>query len=290
MSMDLAAPPTLHPNMDMTYFSNLGRRVPTEGMRVFNQTPSEFYKLSQPELNYEKILERLKQQHMAPEHFSTDAFQNTAQLILEKLSTNPAYQNLLQGVHIPFVYAELNDPNDPVDLGVAIESNLLPSVQKSFNTLYPESHFKAVLQSNSELPGNIRLALGSRYEALIEASKQGSVVGWYFPQALQEFDIDSQRRQMKLLPAMEDGAEICLSGAIDICAAVVGSPNLIISEDFYTPILCMSAYEHTDSRMVLLLKSYGPHLEFWCMTQMLTSTITQVSEQWAGGLCVFMKA
>jgi hypothetical protein len=285
MSTDLGALPTSLANMAMTYFSNLGRRVPTEGLRVFNQTPSEYYKLNQPELNYAQILGRLKKQNMAPESFSTEAFQTTAKAVLDKLGTNAAYQNLLQGVHIPFVYA---GPNDPVDLGGAIESKLLPGVQKSFNTLYPESHFKAVLQSNSELPGNIRLAADSKYETFIEAAQQGTVVGWYFPQTLQEFDVDSQRRQMKSLPAL-DGAEICLSGAIDICAAVVGSPNLLISEDFYTPILCMSAYEHTDSRMVLLLKAYGPHLEFWCMTQMLTSTTTQVSEQWTGGLCVFMK-
>ena len=285
MSTDLGALPTSFDNIDMTYFSNLGRRVPTDDLRVFNQTPSEYYKLNQPELNYKQILGRFKQQNMAPESFSTESFENTAKAILEKLGTNPSYHNLLQGVHIPFVYA---GPKDPVDLGGTIESKLLPGVQKSFNTLYPESHFKAVLQSNSELPGNIRLAADSKYETFIEAAQQGTVVGWYFPQALQEFDVDSQRRQMKSLPAL-DGAEICLSGAIDICAAVVGSPNLLISEDFYTPILCMSAYEHTDSRLVLLLKAYGPHLEFWCMTQMLTSTTTQVSEQWAGGLCVFLK-
>lgn len=286
MSTDLGAPLTSLANMALTYFSNLGRRVPTEGLRVFNQTPSEYYKLKQPELDYERILGRLKQQHMAPEFFSTEAFQNTAEAILEKLGTNSAYQNLIQGVHVPFVYAS---PNDPVDLGGAIESMLLPGVQKSFNSFYPESHFKSVLQSNSKLPGNIRLAADSKYENFIAAAQKGTVVGWYFPQALQEFDVDSQRSQMKLLPALV-GAEICLSGAIDICAAVMGSPNLLISEEFYTPILCMSAYEHTDSRMVLLLKAYGPHLEFWCMTQMLSRNTTQVSEQWAGGLCVYVFA
>lgn len=269
----------------MSYFSNLGRRIPFEGMRVFNQTPSEYYKLRQPKLHYETLLDRLKQQHMAPQALSTDSFKNTAQSLLGKIESSASYQNLLKGVHIPFAYA---GPNDSGDLGGAIESKLLPGVQKAFNDLYPDAHFKAVLQSNSELPGNIRLAADSKYESFIEATKQGTVVGWYFPQALQEFDVDSQRRQMKSLPAL-DGAEICLSGAIDICAAVIGSPNLLISEDFYTPILCMSAYAHTDSRMVLLLKAYGPHLEFWCMTQMLTSTVTQVSEQWSGGLCVFMK-
>ena len=252
-------------------------------MRVFNQTPSEYYKLSQPALNYEVILDRLQQQHMAPQDLSTDTFKHTAQSLLEKIDANSTYQNLLKGVHIPFAYA---GPNDSGDLGGAIESKLLPSVQKAFNDLYPDSHFKAVLQSNSELPGNIRLAKDSRYQQFINAAKQSTVVGWYFPQALQEFDVDSQRRQMKSLPAL-NGAGMCLSGAIDICAAVMGSPNLLINEEHYSPILCMSAYEHTDSRLVLLLKAYGPHLEFWCMTQMLTRNTTQVSEQWAGGLCVY---
>ncbi|MFY8013898.1 MAG: hypothetical protein ACOVN3_00520, partial [Limnohabitans sp.] len=67
MSTDLGAHPTSLANMAMAYFSNLGRRVPTEGLRVFNQTPSEYYQLKQPELNYEQILGRLKQQNMAPE-------------------------------------------------------------------------------------------------------------------------------------------------------------------------------------------------------------------------------
>jgi hypothetical protein len=268
----------------MTYFSNLGRRIPFEGVRVFNRTPSQYYKLTQPVLDYEKILERLKQQDMAPASFSIKDFNSAAQSLFETISSDVNYQNLLKGVHVPFVFSETHKQSD---LGAAVEAQLLPSLQKSFNELFPQSHFKAVLQSDSKLTSNIKLAVSSRYESFIEATQKGTVVGWFFPQALQEFDVDSQRSQMASLPQIQ-GAQVCLSGAIDICAAMVGSPNLLISEEFYTPILCMSAYEHFDPRMVLLLKAYGPHLEFWCMTQMLTNTTTQVSEQWAGGLCVYV--
>ena len=80
---------------------------------------------------------------------------------------------------------------------------------------------------------------------------------------------------------------MCLSGAMDIGAAVVGFPELLISKDHYTPILCMSSLVHSDKRLILALKSYGPHMEFWCMTQMLSKKTTQVSEQWAGGLTIF---
>jgi hypothetical protein len=267
----------------MSYFSNLGRRIPETGMRVFNQTPSEYYRLNQPNLAYSEILGRLKKHDLAPMELSNKNFENTAQSLLNVIELSNDFRHLLNGVHVPFVYA---DKHTLSDLGNHLEDHLLPSVQKSFNEVFPQSHFKAVLQSNSELKGNIKIASHSGYESLVDATQQGPVVGWYFPQALQEFDVESQRLQMKSLPQLEN-AQVCLSGAIDICAAVVGSPHLLMSEDFYTPIVCMSALQHVDPRMVLLLKAYGPHLEFWCMTQMLTKDLTQVSEQWSGGLCIF---
>ena len=268
----------------MDYFSKIGRRVPTEGMRVFNQIPSEYYKLSQPELNFEQILESLEHQGMVVPSFKAEKFKQAALGVLSTIELNDSYRNLLKGVHVPFA---ISSTQKGVDLGAHLESNLLPSVQNSFNAVFPQSHFKAVLQSNSELSRNIKLAKHSRYESFIEATQNGAVVGWYFPQALQEFDVSSQRSQMTSLPVLQD-VHVCLSGAIDICASLVGVPSLLINEDCYPPILCMSAYEHSDPRMILLLKAYGPHLEFWCMTQMLTSTTTQVSEQWAGGLTIYI--
>ena len=268
----------------MSYFSNLGRRFPEDGMRVFNKIPSEYYKLVQPKLDYGKILGRLKLQGLSPLAFSESDFERNTHSLLNLIEGNDNYKNLLNGVHIPFVFSSINKIPD---LGSHIEDCLLPSVQKSFNNAYPQSHFKAVLQSNSELQGNINIAHNSGYKSFIESTLRGTVVGWYFPQALQEFDIASQRRQMCTLSQIK-GAQICLSGAIDICAAVVGSPGLLINEEFYAPILCMSAYVHDDPRMVLVLKAYGPHLEFWCMTQMLSSNTTQVSEQWSGGICIYV--
>ena len=143
-----------------------------------------------------------------------------------------------------------------------------------------------MLQGQSELAGRVGLDPHSGYKEFVDASERGTVVGIYFPQALQEFDLASQRRQMQSLPDPV-GMSICLSGGADICAALTGTPELLFSEEFYTPIPTMAAYVHSDERLVLLLKAYGPHMEFWCMTQMLTPNVTQVSEQWAGGLTVY---
>lgn len=267
----------------MQYFDNNGRRVPSKDVRVFGKTPSFYYKLDQPEINYELILKRSKQFNSVPADVLASDFKSKAEELLEVIKIDPAYDNLLKGVRVPFIVSR---KARGIDLGEELESHLLPSIKESFNAQYPEAHFKAVLQSNSELPGNVSLAPESRYQELISAMETGVVVGWYFPQALQEFDIRSQRSQMVSLPALLE-AKACLSGGIDICAAVAGVPDLLISDEFYTPILCMSAYVHCDHRLVLLLKAYGPHMEFWCMTQMLTLDITQVSEQWSGGISIY---
>ena len=267
----------------MSHFNSLGRRVPTADMRVFADKPSNYYKLAQPKIDYGDILQRTKKYSATNMQISGDVFSAKADTLLSLIEKNKDYANLLNSVRVPFVFQY--DERE-ADLGTHLEDDLLPHVKSSFNEMFPDAHFKAVLQSNSELAGNIKLDPNSRYEQLISSSKKAPVVGWYFPQALQEFDIKSQRDQMLQLPELH-GANVCLSGAMDICAALVGSPQLLISGDFYTPILCLSAYVHTDPRLVLLLKAYGPHLEFWCMSQMLYPNITQVSEQWSGGITIF---
>ena len=265
------------------FFDDNGRRIRGKDARVFGSIPNFYYKLEQPEIDYALILKRSKQFNSVPADVLASDFKSKAEAVLEEIKLDPAYGNLLKGVRVPFIAAR---KMSGLDLGEELENELLPGLKESFNAQFPEAHFKAVLQSNSELPGNVSLAPESRYQELISSLEAGVVVGWYFPQALQEFDIQSQRIQMVSLPALT-GAKACLSGGIDICAAVAGVPDLLISDEFYTPILCMSAYVHRDPRLVLLLKAYGPHMEFWCMTQMLTRHTTQVSEQWAGGVTVF---
>lgn len=267
----------------MKYFDENGRRIPGEGARVFGSDPSFYYKLNQPDIEYGLILNRIKQFSFQEVNTSPSAFKAEAEALLKKIQDSEDYSGLLKGIKVPFV---IGKKARSLDLGEELETDLLPSLQNSFNTQFPESHFKAVLQSNSELRGNLTIAAGSRYQELISATETEDVVGWYFPQALQEFDISSQRDQMASLPEIQ-GAKICLSGGIEICSAISGLPDLLISEEFYTPILCMSAYTHADPRLVLLLKAYGPHMEFWCMTQMLTPNITQVSEQWSGGITIY---
>jgi len=265
-------------------FDDFGRRLPSDGDRVFSNKPSFYYKLNQPDVDYDLILERARKYNLCPNNLPTADFKSKADSLLNKLKQNDNFSSLANGVHIPFIYRH-SDKKD--DLGTNLEEKVLPALKDSFTDKFPDAHFKAVLQSNSKLRGNIKIHPDSRYDTFLDDSLDG-VIGWYFPQAFQEFDIDSQRSQMVKLPELDD-VKMCLSGAMDIGAAVVSLPELLISKDHYTPILCMSAFVHSDERLVLLLKSYGPHMEFWCMTQMLSKHTAQVSEQWAGGITIFSK-
>lgn len=267
----------------MGYFGKDGRRVPEKGMRTFSAQPSYYYTILQPNIDYAMIYDRCRRFGMLSSDFGAENFEKQAVSLLEKLKADEDYAGLINGAHAPFI---CDNYSAGIDLGSNLENRLLPCVQKSFNERYPEAHFKAVLQSNSKLPNSIEIANGSNYELLLKRMTREPVIGWYFPQALQEYDVKSQRLQMADLVNSKT-ISICLSGGFDVCAALVGTPELLISEKKYAPILCMSAYVHKDPRLVLLMKSYGPHLEFWCMTQMLAVGVPQVSEQWSGGITIF---
>jgi len=263
------------------YFNNNGRRACVDEFRVFSEVPQNYYQLKQREINYSKILANSIEFGGVSSNIKPDQFHLVCEKLKKEIKANRDFENLFNSTHIPFICKKVDSVKD---LGKDLEDIELPGIQRSFTSMFPDSHFKAVLQSNSELPGSITLDPRARYEGFLGKCLAGNVVGWYFPQALQEFDIESQRKQMTQLPELDN---ICLSGGIDIAAAIIGSPELLISDDFYAPILCMSAYVHSDPRLVLLLKSYGPHMEFWCMTQMLSRNITQVSEQWTGGITFY---
>ena len=271
--------------LKLEYFNQYGRRNNTDSYRVFGEKPSFYYKVNQIQQDYGKQLRNLKFYEIINDDINLLEYESRSEKLLNKIKNNRSYKNLTNGTMVPFLYKNINKCDD---LGEDLFKYLLNSVGKSFTNKFPNAKFKAILQNKSNLEKNIQIDKRSRYDEFIDLSSHNIVIGWYFPQALQEFDLESQRRQMNELPSSVD-FNICLSGGKEICASIVAVPELLINEDDYAPILCLSSYVHVDERMVLTLKSYGPHMEFWSMTQMLTADIKQVSEQWTGGLTIFEK-
>ena len=208
---------------------------------------------------------------------------NTFELLDERIKNSAVYRDLFKATAIPFC---LSVPNRKLDIGAELENNWLPLLKTEFEKQASGAYFKATLQGNTPLSENVKAVDGCGYANFLEQHSPASVVGYYFPTALQEFDISSQRKRIINLPKLDD-VELCLSGPFEIIYSLICYPNLLFDKHSYSPILCASALEHEDSRMVMLFKSYGPHLEFWLMSQMLTPNETQVSEQWSGGITIF---
>jgi len=263
-------------------FDKYGRRIPYKGMRVFNENSLHYYKLKKPENTFSEILSNSKKYGGVNNDISEISFKSKCLDLLKDIKNEDELEGLLNGVSIPFICCKSSNEKD---MGSEVESDILPSVNRSFTENNPNLHFKAILQGEKKLANEIEVSKRSRYQNFLDLYDSGkTIVGWYFPQALQEYDIDSQREQMKTLPKQNN---LVLSGIIDVSAVLIGSPKLLINKDDYPPVLCLSAIKHSDQNLMLCYKAYGHHLEFWGISQMLVPGVTQVSEQWSGGLTLF---
>ncbi len=270
-----------NPKSSQELFDDNGRRIPYKGVRVFNEVSLQYYKINQPKIDFQEILLNSQKHAGVGSNITVKSFESACLKLKGKIQKSTPLRNLLKGVCIPFICPKslLEE-----DLGKEFEQVVLPSVASSFKEANPNLHYRVALQGDSKLSGQLSVATESRYEKFIEMHRSKVTVGWYFPQALQEYDISSQRDQMKTLP-LYDG--LILSGGLDVAAALVGSPGLLINDSNYPPVLCISSFKHSDENLMLCFKSYGQHLEFWGMSQMLCPGEEQVSEQWSGGLTIF---
>ena len=245
--------------------------------------PKEFYKIDPLSIDYAAQHDLAVANGMVSDGLKVSDIEAGLKDVKGEIDDSEDYQNLFNGPAIPFCLS-IPDGND--DLGSQLEENWLPLLKKEYERQVPGTYFKATLQGNTELKKSVTVSENSGYDTFLDKASSAAVAGYFFPTAFQEFDIASQRARIAELPKLGD-LDLCLSGPFEMAYSLIAYPKLLFSEHNYSPILCASALQHSDPRMVMMFKSYGPHLEFWLMTQMLTPTKTQVSEQWAGGITVF---
>ncbi len=265
----------------MSLFDQTGWRIPSEAHRTFSNTKTKYYKLNQLINPYEKVFSNSVKYFPTLKDIHYDSFLSNLNLLKEEISQNNDYKNLLNS---PFYSFLIPKNNNKVDIGEQLENYLLLSVEQAFKDEFPEFHFKKTIQNNESLINNLSVSELSRYQKLIDINNDNIVCGFYFPEALSGFDIPSQKKQMIDLPAFEN---ICLSGALDICSALIGNPQMLVHKETYSPMICLTSLNHKDRRISCLFKSYGPHLEFWGLGNQLIPGVDQVSEQWTGGLSFY---
>lgn len=264
-------------------FNELGRKIPTKQCRVFANAERTFYKINDPLIDVEKQNRKAVELELLSKSINLDNIKSEQISLYKSIKNDNNYKNLILGNSIPFAISnqELKE-----DIGSQLEDKFLPLIKNVYENFVEGSWFKATLQGQNTLKDSLRIVEESEYKNFMKSVKSGYVIGWYFPTAFQEYDIKSQRNQINILPKNEN-FNICLSGHIETSYSLIMYPDLLFSRKYYSPILCLSALEHIDPRMIPIFKSYGPHLEFWLLSQMMTKSQTQVSEQWAGGLTIY---
>ena len=269
-------------------FDQHGRRIPYSGMRVHNPVSRQYFHLIQPRIEYPEIWARTVQHLQWPDPpCSTQRFAAICEAILEGLRSNAGLANLTRGVRVPF----LCPPVVPGSRRNGDLQRFLQAVDRSFTDRFPEADFLDLCPGR---PGDLVVAApGSRYEEFEHARNAGAVAGIYFPNCLAEYDLASQRKQMETLPEAVPcngkNAPIVLSGAVEAAAALAGTPDLLANEAHYPHHLCLSALQEPGDQIVYTFEAYGSNLRFRYRSTMLTPSVTQLSEQWAGGLTVFLR-
>jgi len=264
-------------------FNSLGRKIPSTDCRVFDNAERNFYKTNTLTIDPEKQHDKAQAFNLINKQRKFEEIEHEHEALYKSININSDYQNILLGTCIPFA-VHMNDLE--LDIGLQLENRFLPLVKENYEERQSGAWFKASIQGDNYLEQSLNIVEGTGYRKFVDGVKSGCVIGYYFPTALQEYDIASQKNQLKMLPSDVDFS-VCVSGHIEASYSLIMHPDLLFVKDSYSPILCLSALEHTDPRMIPMFKSYGPHLEFWLLSQMMTPTQTQVSEQWSGELTIY---
>ena len=257
-------------------FDKNGWRLPHGVYETFSENPKWFFKLGDNLFDDITAIERINK-------YLGIHKKNTIEALSEvdnKINSNFLIRGINNGLKVPFAIKKTKFD----DIGNYFEEILLEKVSRSFTDSNKESHFKAVIQDKTDLKEKLFPTKNSGYDDFINKLSKSDICGYYFPQVLQEYSVEAQIIQMKDLNNITN---ICLSGPIEVSSSFIGNPNLLINRKYYSPVLCLSGVSHIDERLISCFKSYGRHLEFWCLSQMLSKDKKQVSEQWSGGLSIY---
>lgn len=136
----------------------------------------------------------------------------------------------------------------PIDYGAAMEKVMLPAVAEACDGAFRN-------YCEGKLYGRMAVAQGSRHERLLKAMAEREVVGLMFP-CVTEYSVPAAIEQLASLPE-----RFMLTGGLDMAAAFVAAPNLLLREDGYPPLLWCSGVQETPE-VGFHFEAYGRDLTF----------------------------
>lgn len=250
-------------------FDAEGRCRPGGLTAPVHATPRGYFRLAKPALDMDAIHARFATAYGIDSLPDAAAFRERAEDILTRLRGNPDTRGVLNGARVPFLLPRASH----ADLGEALEARYLPALQGAFKATLPDYDF--VDHHTASLSGHFAVATGSRHERLIRAMADDAVVGWFFP-SLSEYSVPAMIERVATLPD-----DFLLAGGYDTCAALIGSPDLLLRRDGYPPLLWLAGLAGDESSAGHYFEAYGYNLTFNRRMH-----FGQVAEYWNGGLVV----
>ncbi|MEK7508818.1 MAG: hypothetical protein AAB568_03115, partial [Patescibacteria group bacterium] len=214
-------------------FDRHGRRIPPSDLRSNVVDADRNFKLIQPEWP-ESLEETGKRLIRLQTHLKTGAFISVADFhgraldLCKRIVANPQLANLAKGVGLPFCLEQM----EVKDYGETLEK-FLNAFGQAYSTEFPRRSFINYRQGN--LKKQAKVVKGARHEEFLAKLSRGSVVGLYFPTALQGYSISAAREQLATLPK-----EVLLAGGLDIVASLIMYPD-VLARDYQTPCLDCAA-------------------------------------------------
>lgn len=214
-------------NKTMNLIDERGRFVPKAGSNVIHPN-TDFY-LTQPKIDYQNRLKRLKGAFKGQKWPTVKEFQRQSESLIKQVSES-AYANLLKGVYLPIILPKIKFE----DYGAVIEDIFLPAVEKSYKQQFPDRKFYNYRKGTLK---NEVTVVSETHQQLIDRMAEKLVVALFFV-PFQGFSIPATRE----ITLMENYS---LGGVIDIAMAFIMYPD-ILARDWNTPVLDCSAVSWQD--------------------------------------------
>jgi len=255
--------------MSSSLFNEHGRIDPVDLTAAAYRQSRRYFLCDTPDIDLADVFTRTCGVLGTPDDLTVDDFRDRVGQTLSTLASNPETANIIAGVHIPFLIPR----NDSLgDLGVSLEEHYLPALERTFLQKFPDSDFAV---ETSSLAGRVVPVEGSRHERLIQLAEKESVVGIYFP-CMTEYSIPAAIEQVGRLPE-----NFLATGGLDLIAALIAAPGLLIRKDGYPPTLWLTAIQAENENVGYHFEAYGYNLKFY-----RRSHLGLTSEYWWQGVTV----
>ncbi len=231
-------------------FDKNGQRILPDNFGNIVCDPDPRFSLKQVEIDYVKVIRRLRDAFIIGNFLSSKDFEERIQDLKLQLVRNESLANLLKGAYLPVCLPHSNID----DYGHALERSFLPAVGWSYGKCFPHKSFNNFLKD--DLTGNVVVIEGSGHQILLERMRESSIAGiMFFP--FQGCTVPTQREQMKSLPH-----SLLLAGALDIAIALVSYPEIMARGVFAPGYDCSAVMLTNTASELLYFASYDDELEF----------------------------